>query len=263
MEGTFELLGPLDLLQLLARGGKKGAFQVSTSTGRGVAYLSGPRVTHAKWGSLEGERALMEILMLKEGRFRFLEGGDPTEVTLTEPLDYYLLAAVRNLDDRIEVGPFDLVQFSASSKVSHLTLSPDEFSLFTHLSNRLTALELASKSKMPLARVLATLGHLARLNIIEIERRAPHTAKLTLAIKDPLPPYAYLDDLLLRAWRLHYGQFDQVYIRANSRTITMPVRGHEDLAGELLLSTEQLIIHELTAGQQLLVWPALPGSQAD
>jgi len=261
MEGTFELLGPLDLLQLLARGGKKGVFQIVAPRGKGVAYLSGPRVTHAKWGTLQGEEALMEILLLKEGRFRFVEGGDPTVETLTEPLDYYLLQAVRRLDDRIEVGPFDLVQFGSGSSVSHLTLSPDELSLFTHLSKPLSALELAARSKRPLGKVLATLGHLARLNIIEIERRAPHTAKLTLTIQDPLPPYAYVDDLLLRAWKLHYGHFDHVHVRVEGRTLTLPVRGHEDLGGNLMLPTELLILHELTAGQSLLVWPALPGSQ--
>ncbi|WP_457637991.1 DUF4388 domain-containing protein [Oceanithermus sp.] len=260
MEGTFELLGPLDLLQLLARGGKKGFFQIVASGGKGIAYLNGPRVTHAKWGSLQGEEALMEILLLKEGRFRFLEGGDPPAETLTEPLDYYLLQAVRRLDDRIEVGPFDLVQLGSGSGVSHLTLSPDELALFTHLSKQLSALELAARSKKPLSRVLATLGHLARLNIIEIERRAPHTAKLTLAIRDPLPPFAYVDDLLLRAWKLHYGHFDQVHIRADRKTVTLPVRGGDDLGSSLLMATEQLIVHELTAGQTLLVWPALPGS---
>ncbi|WP_457630829.1 DUF4388 domain-containing protein [Oceanithermus sp.] len=262
MEGTFELLGPLDLLQLLARGGKKGVFQIVSPGGKGVAYLAGPRVRHARWGSREGEEALMEILLLKEGRFRFIEGGEPTAETLSEPLDYYLLQAVRRLDDRIEVGPFDLVQLGSGSGVSHLTLSPDELALFTHLSKQLSALELAARSKKPLGRVLATLGHLARLNIIEIERRAPHTARLTLAIRDPLPPYAYVDDLLLRAWKLHYGHFEQVHIRAEGRTITLPVRGGDDLGGHLMLPTELLIVHELTAGQTLLVWPALPGSES-
>ena len=259
MEGTFELLGPLDLLQLLARGGKKGVFQIVAPRGKGVAYLHGPRITHAKWGSLQGKEALMEILLLKEGRFRFMEGSNPTVETLTEPLDYYLLQAVRRLDDRIEVGPFDLVKLGMASGVSHLTLSPDELALFTHLNKQLSALELAARSKRPLGRVLATLGHLARLNIIEIERRAPHTAKLTLTIRDPMPPYAYVDDLLLRAWKLHYGNFDQVNIRVGERTINMSVRGGSDLGGNLILSTEQLIIHGLTAGQNLLVWPALPG----
>jgi len=261
MEGTFELLGPLDLLQLLARGGKKGVFQIVASRGKGMAYLHGPRVTHAKWGSLQGEEALMEILLLKEGRFRFVEGGEPTSETLSEPLDYYLLQAVRQLDDRIEVGPFDLVQFGSGGGVSHLTLSPDELALFTHLGKQISALELAARSKRPLSRVLAVLGHLARLNIIDIERRAPHTARLTLAIRDPMPPHAYVDDLILRAWKLHYGHFDQVHIRAGGRTITMSVRGGDDLGNKLVMATGQLIVHGLTAGQELLVWPALPGSE--
>jgi len=260
MEGTFELLGPLDLLQLLARGGKKGVFQIIAPSGKGSAFLSGPRVTHAKWGTLSGEKALLEILLLKEGRFRFIAGAEAETATISEPLDYFLLQAIRRLDDRIEVGPFDLVRFSSNSGVSHLTLSPDELSLFSHLNKPLPALELATRSQRPLGKVLALLGHMARLNIIEIERRAPHTAKLTLSIRDPLPPFAYVDDLLLRSWKLHYGHFDQVHVRAGERTLTLTVRGGEDLGGRLLMPTEQLIVHELTAGQTLLVWPALPGS---
>jgi len=260
MEGTFELLGPLDLLQLLARGGKKGVFQIIAPGGKGSAFLSGPRVTHAKWGTLSGEKALLEILLLKEGRFRFIAGAEAETTTIGEPLDYYLLQAVRRLDDRIEVGPFDLVRFSSNSGVSHLTLSPDELSLFSHLSKPLPALELATRSQRPLGKVLALLGHLARLNIIEIERRVPHTAKLTLSIRDPLPPFAYVDDLLLRAWKLHYGHFDQVHVRAGERTLTLTVRGGEDMGGNLLMSTEQLILHELAADQTVFVWPALPGS---
>ena len=261
MEGTFELLGPLDLLQLLARGGKKGAFQIVAPRGKGVAYLNGPRVTHAKWESAQGKKALMEILLLKEGRFRFLEGNIPATETLKEPLDFYLLQAVRQLDDRIEVGPFDLVKIGSGGGVNQLTLNPNELALFSHMNKQLTALELAARTKRPLGHILSILGHLARLNIIDIERRAPHTAKLTLAIHDPLPPYAFIDNLLLRAWNLHYGQFDHVYIRAGGRTITLPVRGENDLGGNLVLATEQLIVHELTVGQTLLVWPALPGSE--
>jgi len=260
MEGTFELLGPLDLLQLLARGGKKGVFQIVSSQGKGFAYLQGPRVTHARWGLLQGQEAVMEILMLKEGRFRFIEGSDPTTETVGKPLDHFLLKAVRQLDDRIEVGPFDLVRLGSGSGVSHLTLSPEELGLFTHLGRQIPVLELAARSKRPLGQVLATLGHLARLNIIEIERRAPHTAQLTLAIRDPLPPYAFVDDLILRAWKLHYGQFEQVHVRVEGRTISLPVRGGNNLGSNLLLATGQLVVYELTAGQSLLVWPALPGS---
>ncbi|WP_457629187.1 DUF4388 domain-containing protein [Oceanithermus sp.] len=262
MEGSFELLGPLDLLQLIARGGKKGVFQTVARSGKGQVHLHGPRVLHAEWNGRVGDEAMMEILLLKEGRFRFIDGAEAETVTLEQPLDHYLLQAIRRLDDRVEVGPFDLVQFGKGSRVSHLTLSPEELDLFTHLSRPISALDLAVASGRTLAEVLTVMGHLARLGVVEIERRAPHTAKLTLAIRDPLPPFAHVDDLLLRAWKLHYGRFDEVFVRTGGRTLTLPVRGAEDLGGHLLLPTEQLILHELVAGQTVMVWPALPSPQS-
>ncbi|WP_287408186.1 DUF4388 domain-containing protein [Oceanithermus sp.] len=260
MEGTFALLGPLDLLQLLARGGKKGVFQTLAPSGKGAVYLHGSRVTHAHWGGVVGEEAMMRVLLLKEGRFRFIEGAEADEVTLERDLDHYLLQAIRRLDDRVEVSPFDRVKFGQGGRVGHLTLNPDELALFTHLSKPISVLDLAVASEKPLRTVMTTLGHLARLGVIEVEHRAPHTARLTLAIKDPLPPYAHVDELLLSTWRLHYGRFDHVHVRVDNRTLKLPVRGAENLGGLLLLGTGQLIMHELSAGQTLMVWPALPGA---
>ncbi len=261
MEGTFELLGPLDLLQLIARGGRQGSFQVISQNGKGQVFLHGPLVSHAYWGVLEGEEGLMEILTLRQGRFRFVQGAESEKRTIDKRLDYYLFRAVRQLDDRVEVGPFDLVGLSSNSSIGHLTLSPKELSLFTHLSKKISALELSAKSGQPLHKVLTILGHLARLGSVELERRAPRTAKLTLSIQDDLPPFAHVDALLIRAWLSHFGRFDSVYLRSNGRTLTLGVRATENLGDKLMLSTEQLILHGLTAGEELLVWPALPGSQ--
>ncbi len=263
MEGTFVLLGPLDLLQLLARGGKTGVFQTITPAGKGAVYLQGSRVTHAQWGQLTGDEAMLEILLLKEGRFRFIEGAEPDEVSLRRNLDHYLLQAIRRLDDRVEVSPFDRVKFGQGGRVEQLTLNPGELALFTHLGKPISVLDLAVASDRPLRMVMTILGHLARLGVIEVEHRAPHTARLTLGIRDPLPPYAHVDELLLSAWRLHYGRFDHVHVRVDNRTLNLPVRGSENLGGKLLLGTGQLIMHELSAGQTLMVWPALPHSHAD
>ncbi len=258
MEGTFSLLGPLDLLQLLARGGKKGVFQTIAPTGKGAVFLHGPRVTHARWGTLSEDEAMMEILMLREGRFRFIEGAEPDETTLERGLDHFLLQAVRRLDDRVEVGPFDRVRLGRGEGVEQLTLNPDELALFTHLGQPISVLDLAVASQRPLRTVMTLLGHLARMGVVEVERRAPHTAKLTLDLKDPLPPYAHVDEILIAAWRLHYGRFDHVHARVGERTLRLPVRGSENLGGKMLLGTGQLIMHELSAGQELMVWPALP-----
>jgi GNAT superfamily N-acetyltransferase len=59
MEGDFRLLGPIDLLQLLAHGGKTGAFLVEG----GEVYLEGGRPVHASYqGKKAGKEALLAIL---------------------------------------------------------------------------------------------------------------------------------------------------------------------------------------------------------
>jgi len=261
MEGTFALLGPLDLLQLLARGNKTGAFLVVAPGGRGAVFLTGNRVTHAEWNTLGSAESVLEILLLREGRFRFIEGRVADRITLNQNLDRYLLQAVRRLDERIEVRPFDYVKFGQDIHAGRLTLNPDELALLTHLSPPVTVLELSVTSGRPLHDVIKILGHLARLGVIEIEQRAPHTAQLKLAIRDPLPPCAHIDELILRAWRQHYGHFDRVYARVGNRTLELPVCGLENLGSELLLGTEQLVMHELSAGQILTIWPALLQSE--
>ena len=101
MEGDFRLLGPIDLLQLLAQGGKTGAFRVEG----GEVYLERGRPVHAAYGGVEGAEALLAVLALKEGRFRFFPGEAAPRRTLERPLEASLLEAVRRPGEGGEAGP--------------------------------------------------------------------------------------------------------------------------------------------------------------
>ena len=178
MEGDFRLLGPIDLLQLLAQGGKTGAFRVEG----GEVYLERGRPVHAAYGGVEGAEALLAVLALKEGRFRFFPGEAAPRRTLEGPLEAYLLEAVRRLGEGVEVGPFDLVRPTAAGLEAQATLEPEAFALLQAASGGKSPLDLAAATGLPLGRVLQGLGQLARLRLVEVSPRVPRTARLRVAL---------------------------------------------------------------------------------
>ena len=245
MEGDFRLLGPIDLLQLLAQGGKTGAFLVE---GGGV-YLEGGRPVHAFWGQKVGKEALLEILALKEGGFRFLLGERAPLTSLQAPLEAYLLEALRLLDEGVEVGPFDLVR--PSPQAYRATLEGEDQALFLALGEGKSPLDLVAATGLLLKEVLKRLGHLARLRLVEVHPRVPHTARLRVALGGR---GAQVDALLLAAWRGHYGGFARVRVRGRGEA-ALAVEGAEGLGVELRLSPEHLLFLNLRVGEEVLVWP--------
>ncbi|WP_243095307.1 DUF4388 domain-containing protein [Thermus thalpophilus] len=249
MEGDFRLLGPIDLLQLLAQGGKTGVFLVEGPGGAGEVYLERGRPVHAAFAGKAGREALLEVLALKEGRFRFHLGAKAPLTTLAGPLEAYLLEAIRSLDERVEVGPFDLVRPSARLEAVGATLDPVELALLQDLGRGKSPLDLVGR--WPLEEVLKRLGHLARLRLVEVAPRVPRTAKLRVALGKR---GAQVEALLLKAWRVHYGPFAQVRVKG-AREVLLPVEGAEGLGVELRLSPELLLFHGLKVGEEVLVWP--------
>ena len=247
MEGDFRLLGPIDLLQLLAQGGKTGAFRVEG----GEVYLERGRPVHAAYGGVEGAEALLAVLALKEGRFRFFPGEAAPRRTLEGPLEAYLLEAVRRLGEGVEVGPFDLVRPTAAGLEAQATLEPEAFALLQAASGGKSPLDLAAATGLPLGRVLKGLGQLARLRLVEVSPRVPRTARLRVTLGGK---GAQVDALLLKAWREHFGRVFRVRVRAGEREVLLPVEGAEGLGVVLSLSPELLLFHGLKAGEEVLVW---------
>ncbi len=245
MEGDFRLLGPIDLLQLLAQGGRTGAFLVE---GGGV-YLEGGRPVHAFLGKKVGKEALMGILALKEGGFRFVLGERAPTTSLQAPLEAYLLEALRLLDEGVEVGPFDLVR--PAPQAYRATLEGEDQALLLALGEGKSPLDLAAATGLPLKETLKRLGHLARLRLLEVHPRVPHTARLRVALGGR---GAQVDTLLLAAWRAHYGGFARVRVRGRGEG-SLAVEGVEGLGVELRLSPEHLLFLNLKVGEEVLVWP--------
>jgi hypothetical protein len=210
---------------------------------------SGGRPVHAFLEKKAGKEALLGILALKEGRFRFLLGERAPTTSLEAPLEAYLLEALRLLDEGVEVGPFDLVR--PSSRAYGATLEGEDQALLLALGAGKSPLDLAAATGLPLEAVLKRLGHLARLRLLEGHPRVPHTARLRVALGGR---GAQVDRLLLTALRSQYGGFARVRVRDKGEG-SLAVEGVEGLGVELRLAPEHLLFLGLKMGEEVLVWP--------
>ncbi|ADD27216.1 DUF4388 domain-containing protein [Meiothermus ruber] len=252
MDGTFELLGPIELLQLLSQARQTGAFKVPG----GEVYLERGQPVHAQYRGQVGKDGLFQILALKEGKFRFLAGERARQSSLQGTLDNYLLEAIRFMDARLDLSPFDQVQLADAQRTTHLTLSPDEFELLRHMSKPISLFDLAAASGLSSEVVHLNVSRLARLGLVRITTRTPHTVRLVVARLEGAPE-ARIDTQLLRAWRSHFGAFTQIEVRTEDRTLQMPVAAASSAGPQLLLSSDALFFYNLRVGQEVLVWPSL------
>jgi hypothetical protein len=252
MDGTFELLGPIELLQLLSQARQTGAFKVPG----GEVYLEQGQPVHAQYKNQIGRDGLFQILSLKEGKFRFLVGERARQSSLQGSLDNYLLEAIRFMDMRLDLSPFDQVQLTDANRTTHLTLSPDEFELLQHMSKPISLFDLALASGISNDAVNLNVSRLARLGLVQITTRTPHTVRLVVARLEG-SAVARIDSQLLRAWRSHFGPFAQVEVRAENRILQLPVEAKSNAGPQLLLSSDALFFHNLRVGQEVLVWPSL------
>lgn len=252
MDGTFELLGPIELLQLLSQARQTGAFKVPG----GEVYLERGQPVHAQYRGQVGKDGLFQILALKEGKFRFLAGERARQSSLQGTLDNYLLEAIRFMDARLDLSPFDQVQLTDAQRTTHLTLSPDEFELLRHISKPISLFDLAAASGLSSEVVYLNVSRLARLGLVRITTRTPHTVRLVVARLEGTPE-ARVDTQLLRAWRSHFGAFTQIEVRTEDRTLQMPVAAASSVGPRLLLSSDALFFYNLRVGQEVLVWPSL------
>lgn len=252
MDGTFELLGPIELIQLLAQARQTGAFKVPG----GEIYLEQGQPVHAQYKGQTGKDGLFQILALREGKFRFLVGERAKQSSLQGSLDNYLLEAIRFMDARLDLSPFDLVQLTDANRITHLTLSPDEFTLLRHLGKPISLFDLATVSGLSGETVNLHISRMARLGLVQITTRTPRTVRLVVARLEGAAE-ARIDTELLRAWRNHFGPFAQVAVRTEDRILQMPVAAMSNIGAQLLLSSDTLFFHNLRVGQEVLVWPAL------
>lgn len=253
MEGTFELLGPIEILQLISQAGGSGVFRVPG----GEVFLEKGMPVHAQYKGQTGREGLFQILALKEGKFRYLSGERASRSSLEGLLENYLLEAIRFIDTHLDLSPFDQIELADPARASHLTLSPDEFELLRHLREPLSLIDLIARSGMPGETVLLNVSHLARLSLVRITSRTPRTVRLVVERLEGKGEAARLDTQILRAWRDHYGPFAALDVRTAHHSVRITVEPQAGAGAGLLLSTDLLFFYNLRVGEEVLAWPAL------
>lgn len=159
------------------------------------------------------------------------------------------------MDARLDLSPFDQVRATDAQRTTHLTLSPDEFELLRHMGKPISLFDLAAASGLSGEVVQLNVSRLARLGLVRITPAPPHRAPGGRPARGN--PEARIDTQLLRAWRSHFGSFTQIEVRAEDRTLQMPVAAASNAGPQLLLSSDALFFYNLRVGQEVLVWPSL------
>lgn len=254
MEGTFDLLNPIELLQLLSQAGQSGVFAVPG----GEIYLERGHPVHARYKDKTGSDGLFEILGLQDGKFRFLAGERAKQSSLEGTLDNYLLQAIRFLDTRLDLSPFDQVEIIDHERAGRLTLSPDEFALMQLLNQPITLIELSSASGMALDTITLSISHLARLGVVHISNKTPHTVRLRVTRLEGVEGNrAIVDAQLLRVWRNQFGPFANLEVKVGSRNLQIGIEAGSKLGATLLMSQDALFFYNLNVEQEVMVWPAI------
>lgn len=98
---TFEVFGFLDLIQMLSQGLKTVRIDLSRpQSDPAVIYMQKGRLTHAKLGDIEGERAVHEVIAWEdEGEFTVRQETRFPDATIDYPTESVLMEGLRRLDE--------------------------------------------------------------------------------------------------------------------------------------------------------------------
>lgn len=253
MEGTFELLGPIELLQLISQSNQTGVFRVED----GEIYLENGRPIHAQYRDLKGKQAFFQILALKESDFRFIENHSPEIKTLDGPIENYLLQAIQFIDVKISISPFDLIQLTDQNKATHLTLANEDFEILKHISAPTSLIEICRKSGVSLETSTSSIARLARIGLIDVNKRTPGTIRLTVEKLDTRGHEIKIDSEIFGSWRHHFGSFSNAIFRSSRGDFQAPLTTGRNLGSNIAFSKDALTSSRLEVGQEVLVWPAL------
>lgn len=81
LEGPLAEDGMAEILQFIETGGKTGRLTVSNGTPTGVVYFSGGMIVHAAAASATGKEAVLRMLDMRQGAFRFVhQAVSPADV---------------------------------------------------------------------------------------------------------------------------------------------------------------------------------------
>ncbi|MBL9037954.1 MAG: DUF4388 domain-containing protein [Archangium sp.] len=100
IEGGLAQLALADLLQILAMNRRTGRLQLMHGQERGEIHLANGRPVNARFGDVEGEKALFRLIAWKEGSFAFTPTSSSARPRIDRSMEEALLEGMRQSDER-------------------------------------------------------------------------------------------------------------------------------------------------------------------
>lgn len=186
-----------DFLQIQSTTNRTAAIKVMAPDGVGVIYLESGKLVHARFGDLEGERAVLSLLGVRSGYFETAAGTSAPERTIEEPLSRLLLdfAALEaaGLVPRPAPGSALQVEPSPTPEPEERTPPPPD-----------PAGSRAGRGPALLSLVVASLAGLAMVGYFTLSRQAapvvaqgsPRVTQVPIEAAELAPPTDTLPQLL-------------------------------------------------------------------
>lgn len=99
IEGSLKQMGIPDLLQILSTNRRSGTLSLESGEQHGEIQLSEGRPVNARFGAVEGEKALFRLLGVTEGSFAFVPGAFSGVPKIARSTEEALLEGLRQADE--------------------------------------------------------------------------------------------------------------------------------------------------------------------
>jgi len=191
LEGSLRDFSLDDLLQMISLGGKTGELHLEGSTpfGRkkGIIYFENGEVKDAETEESRGEIAIVELLNIKEGSFKFVP-NDTSNIkrAISKSIPDLVLLATSKLDEwnrvKSRVASVDSVFKMVTEDIpEEIHLSQTDWKVLMLLQKGLTIREAALKLNMTVFDVAKIAYALTALKIIrEVGQKNPETNEVKL-----------------------------------------------------------------------------------
>ncbi len=167
--GYLEEVSLMDILQFLDYTMREGILHIRTKDADGKLTVRSPMLMDAVFRDITGEDALMEMLALREGHFRFSPGAVP-EGAIAKPISFMLMDTIRLYDERQdsqEFVPADIQPLKLNS-VPDGQDDPDTTAVIRAIrKGKVNLPEIQETTRLSQSRVAVTVAKLVRKGHIE------------------------------------------------------------------------------------------------
>lgn len=172
-QGSLKELPLPDIIQLVSVGGKTGVFQLKNGNDTGQIFLRKGQIVHARVSGLEGEEAVYELAIWRQGDFVFTPGKETDITTIERSNTNLLMEAARRIDEwqvlSKKIPSTRLVPvFTPQGTKTSVSFSPQEWALICKIDERRTIEEIAAGLGLSAFEVCKVLYGLLTSNLVAL-----------------------------------------------------------------------------------------------